>query len=46
MQNKLLLDEILNKIEFKVQPNQNIRKEYLYRVKKKCINFLIKKKYL
>ena len=47
MQNRLFLDEIFNKIKFKIQPNQNIRKEYLYRIKKKkYINFLIKKNYL
>ena len=46
MQNRLLMDEIFNKIKFKIQPNQNIRKEYLYRIKKKYINFLIKKNYL
>ena len=35
MNNDLLIDNILSKIKFKIQPHQNIRKEYLYRVKKK-----------
>ena len=35
MINNLLLDEIFNKIEFKIQPDQNIRKKYIYRLKKK-----------
>ena len=34
MENTLLLNEILAKIEFKISPNKNIRKEYLYRIKK------------
>lgn len=34
MENTLLLNEILGKIEFKISPNKNIRKEYLYRIKK------------
>ena len=35
MQNAELLNEILSKIEFKIQTDQNIRKEYIYRIKKK-----------
>ena len=34
MSNYLLVNEILSKIEFKIEPNKNIRKEYLYRIKK------------
>ena len=34
MSNYLLVNEILSKIEFKIGPNKNIRKEYLYRIKK------------
>ena len=34
MNNDLLINNILSKIKFKIQPNQNIRKEYLYRIKK------------
>ena len=44
MQNRLLLDEIFNKIKFKIQPNQNIRKEYLYRIKKKIYKLFNKEK--
>ena len=40
MQNTVLLNEILSKIEFKIQTHQNIRKEYIYRIKKKFIKFL------
>ena len=35
MQNAELLNEILSKIEFKIQADQNVRKEYIYRIKKK-----------
>ena len=35
MSNYLLVNKILSKIEFKIEPNKNIRKEYLYRIKKK-----------
>jgi len=34
MGNYLLVNKILSKIEFKIKPNKNIRKEYLYRIKK------------
>ena len=34
MNNDLLINNILSKIKFKIQPNQNIRKEYVYRIKK------------
>ena len=34
MSNYLLVNKILSKIEFKIEPNKNIRKEYLYRIKK------------
>ena len=44
MNNRLLLNEILNKIEFKIQPNQNIRNEYSYRIKKKIYKFFNKEK--
>ena len=35
MKNTLLINEILSKIEFKIQPDQNIREEYIYRIKKR-----------
>ena len=35
MNNDLLINNILSKIKFKIQPSQNIRKEYVYRIKKK-----------
>ena len=35
MQNSELLNEILSKIEFKIQADQNVREEYIYRIKKK-----------
>ena len=34
MNNDLLINNILSKIKFKIQPNQNIREEYVYRIKK------------
>ena len=34
MSNYLLVNKILSKIEFKIKPSKNIRKEYLYRIKK------------
>ena len=34
MNNDLLINKILGKIKFKIQPNENIRREYLYRIKK------------
>ena len=34
MSNTLLVDKILDKIDFKIQPDENIRKAYLYRIKK------------
>ena len=34
MQNAELLNKILSKIEFKIQTDQNVRKEYIYRIKK------------
>ena len=34
MSNYLLVNKIISKIEFKIKPNKNIRKEYLYRIKK------------
>jgi len=40
MKNTLLINEILNKIEFKIQPDQNIRNEYIYRIKKRIYKFL------
>ena len=44
MKNTLLLNEILSKIKFKIQPDQNIRKEYIYRIKKKIYKLLNKEK--
>jgi len=44
MKNSLLLNEILGKIEFKIKPNQNIRKEYIYRIKKKIYKIFNKEK--
>ena len=44
MINNTLLNEIFNKIEFKIQPNQNIRKKYIYRLKKKFYKLINKEK--
>jgi len=44
MKNSLLLNEILGKIEFKIKPNQNIRKEYIYRIKKTIYKIFNKEK--
>lgn len=44
MKNSLLLNEILGKIEFKIKPNQNIRREYIYRIKKKIYKIFNKEK--
>ena len=44
MKNSLLLNEILGKIEFKIKPNQNIRKEYIYRIKKNIYKIFNKEK--
>jgi len=40
MNNNLLLKEILDKIEFKIKPDENVRKKYLYRLKKKIHKLL------
>lgn len=40
MKNNLLINEIFSKIEFKIQPDQNIRKQYLYRIKKRISKLL------
>ena len=44
MKNSLLINEILGKIEFKIKPNQNIRKEYIYRIKKNIYKIFNKEK--
>ena len=44
MSNNLLIDQILSKIEFKIQPNRNIRKDYIYRIKKKIHKLIYKEK--
>ena len=45
--NNLLINEILSKIEFKIKPDQNIRKEYIYRIKKRIYKFLnMEKKFI
>jgi len=44
MRNALLLNEILSKIEFKIQSHQNIRKKYIYRIKKKIYKIFSKEK--
>lgn len=44
MINNLLLDEIFNKIEFKIQPNENVRKKYIYRIKKNFYKLINKEK--
>tara|TARA_B110000438_G_scaffold114489_1_gene112219 strand:- start:1734 stop:2510 length:777 start_codon:yes stop_codon:yes gene_type:complete len=44
MSNNLLVDKILNKIDFKIKPNENIRKSYLYRLKKKFFKIINKEK--
>ena len=47
MNNNLLIDNILSKIKFKIQPNQNIRKEYIYRIKKKIYKLVnLEKKFI
>ena len=40
MRSNLLINEILSKIEFKIQPDKNIRKQYIYRIKKRIYKFL------
>ena len=40
MRSNLLINEILSKIEFKIQPDKNIRKQYIYRIKKRMYKFL------
>ena len=45
MDNEILLNEILNKVYFKIEPNQNIRKEYIYRLKKRFFKIFTKEKW-
>ena len=45
MSNSLLVDKILNKIDFKIKPNENVRKSYLYRLKKNLYKIINKEKY-
>ena len=40
MRSNLLINEILSKIEFKILPDKNIRKQYIYRIKKRIYKFL------
>ena len=44
MSNEFLINEILEKIIFKIQPNQNIRKEYIYRLKKRFYKIINREK--
>ena len=44
MNNDLLINKILGKIKFKIQPNENIRKEYLYRIKKNFYKLIHREK--
>ena len=44
MNNDLLINEIISKIEFKVQPSQNIRKEFLFRIKKRFFKLINQEK--
>ena len=44
MYNDLLINKILSKIKFKIQPNKNIRKEYLYRIKKNFYKLIHREK--
>ena len=44
MSNTLLVDKILDKIDFKIQPDENIRKAYLYRFKKKLYKIIYKER--
>ena len=44
MNNELLLNNIINKISFKIGPSQNVRKQYIYRFKKKIHKFFNKEK--
>ena len=44
MNNDLLINKILSKIKFKIDPNKNVRKEYVYRVKKKIYKLIHKEK--
>jgi hypothetical protein len=44
MINELLLNNIINKISFKIGPSQNVRKQYMYRFKKKIYKFFNKEK--
>jgi len=44
MSNTLLVDKILDKIDFKIQPDENIRKAYLYRFKKKLYKIINKER--
>ena len=47
MKNTLLINEILSRIEFKIKPDQNIRKEYIYRIKKRIYKLLnMEKKFI
>ncbi len=47
MENTLLINEILDKIEFKIKPNKNIRKLYNYRIMKKIYKlFNCEKKFI
>ena len=39
MNKTLLINEILKKIEFKIKPEKDIRKDYIYRIKKKFSKF-------
>jgi len=44
MNNDLLINKILSKIKFKIDPSKNVRKEYVYRVKKKIYKLIHKEK--
>jgi len=38
------IDEIFNNIEFKIKPDQNYRKEYIFRLKKNILSLIKKDK--
>jgi len=38
------IDEIFNNIEFKIKPDQNYRKEYIFRLKKNILSLINKDK--
>ena len=44
MNNDLLINKILSKIKFKIDPSKNVRKEYLYRIKKKICKLIHREK--